>query len=398
MKYYLAPHAALKLLEEPCVYNIRQDELYELDGHGFSWLSGAASPDGAEAPEDPEFLSFCLGEGLLVTAPVSVRRPEPVQSPVPSLRYLELQITNRCSLRCHHCYVGDPERTELSLDELKKVLDEFEAMQGLRLLITGGEPVLHSQFHEFNKLLSGYAFRKVLFTNGQMIGDELIGTLCVDEIQVSIDGLEQGHDALRGKGTFRKAIDAIERIVHANIPVSVATMVHRRNLDEFEGMSVLFAGIGVLDWTVDIPSQAGFFPEHPEFRLSPDVAGRYLSHGFGGGIHGGGEGFACGLHLASVLANGDICKCSFYADKRAGSIRTGLAEAWKSIHPIPLADLDCAAAGCSVLEECRGGCRYRAGQFASDDLPESRRSCAPDLYKCYAYGIIESDSGHEVRN
>ena len=388
MKCFLAPHCALKRLEEPCVYNIQQDELYELDEQAFAFLAEASSPAGAEPHADSEFLSFCFSEGLLVMSPVVLHRPEPVQAPVPSLRYLELQITNRCNLRCHHCYIGDPERTELSLADLKKVLDEFQALQGLRLLITGGEPLLHTQFHEFNTLLTDYAFRKVLFTNGQILGDAVLDTIAVDEIQVSIDGLEKGHEALRGKGTFRRAIGTVERIVRAETPVSVATMVHRENLDEFEGMRVLFTGIGIRDWTVDVPARAGFFLGHPELQLPADVAGRYLSYGFGGGIHGGGEGFACGLHLASVLANGDVCKCAFYADERAGTIREGLAQAWRKISPIPLSELACAAAGCTVLNECRGGCRYRAECGAPDDIPKLRKRCAPDFYKCHSYGII----------
>ncbi|HSW62743.1 MAG TPA: radical SAM protein [Dissulfurispiraceae bacterium] len=389
MKYYLAPHCALKRLEEPCVYHVKRDELYELDEQAFAYLAVAAEPSGAVPPLDREFLSFCLSEGLLVTSPVCMTRPEPVQSPLPSLRYLELQITTRCNLRCHHCYVGDPERTELSLDDLKRVLDEFQGMQGLRLLITGGEPSLHTQFHEFNQLLPSYAFRKVLFTNGQMLGDRVIGQLAVDEIQISIDGLEKGHDALRGKGTFRKAFVEAERAIRAGIPVSVATVVHRQNLDEFEGMSALFPGIGILDWTVDVPTPAGFFSEHPELQVPPDVAGRYLSYGFGGGIHSGGDGFACGLHLASVLANGEVCKCAFYPASPAGTLREGLARAWSRIRPVSLDELDCATAGCPVLGECRGGCRYRAERSAPEHMPGNRKRRTPDFYKCHAYGIIK---------
>lgn len=396
MKYYLAPYCALKRLEEPCVYDAKQDELYELDEQAFAYLAVAAEPSGADPPEYSGFLSFCLAEGLLLTSPVCVTRPEPVQSPVPSLRYLELQITTRCNLRCHHCYVGDPERTELSLDDLKRVLDEFQTMQGLRLLITGGEPVLYTQFREFNKMLPGYAFRKVLFTNGQVLDDTLLKSLAVDEIQISIDGLEKGHDALRGKGTFRKALDAAERAKRTGIPVSVATVVHRQNLDEFEGMSILFSGVGICDWTVDVPTPAGSFLQHPELLVPPEVAGRYLLYGFGGGIHGGGDGFACGLHLASVLANGDVCKCAFYAASPVGTLSEGLTRAWSSIRPVLLDELDCATDGCSVLGECRGGCRYRAERSAPENVPDHRKRCGRDFYKCHSYDIMKSRSRHEV--
>lgn len=395
MRYYLAPHCVLKRLEAPCLYDIRQDELYELDEQAFAYLIHAAEPSGAGSPEDRAFLESCLEEGLLITSPLASVRPAPRESPVPSLRYLELQITNRCNLHCRHCYVGTPAAAELSIEELKTILDEFQDMQGLRLLITGGEPILHRQFGAFNELLPDYAFRKVLFTNGQALDGDLLRRLRVDEIQVSIDGMQRGHDLIRGPGTFRKALDAAERIHRAGIPLSVATMVHSGNLDEFDEMKALFAGMGVRDWTVDIPSPAGGLLEHPELMVPPEVAGRYLAFGFGGGLHGGGEGYACGLHLASILANGDICKCAFYADAPVGTIREGLASAWAKIRPVPLSGLDCSAAGCPVLHECRGGCRYRAEHGSGLSV---KQESAPDLYKCFAYGIIESASGHEDRD
>jgi len=397
VRYYLAPNCVLKRLEEPCLYDIREDELYELDEQAFAYLIRAAEPSGAGPPEDRAFLDSCLEEGLLVSSPVTGVRPVPRKSRIPSLRYLELQITNRCNLHCRHCYVGDPGTAELSIGDLKTILDEFQEMQGLRLLITGGEPILHRQFGAFNELLPDYAFRKVLFTNGQALDGDVLRRLQVDEIQVSIDGMQYGHDLIRGPGTFRKAIDAAERVHRAGIPLSVATMVHSGNLDEFDEMNALFGGMGVRDWTVDIPSPAGVLPEHPELMVPPEVAGRYLAFGFGGGLHGGGEGYACGLHLASILANGDICKCAFYAGAPVGTIRDGLASAWAKIRPIPLSGLACAAAGCPVLEECRGGCRYRAERISGGRTP-CDKGASPDLYKCFSYGIIESDSGHEDRS
>ncbi len=57
-------------------------------------------------------------------------------------------------------------------------------------------------------------------------------------------------------------------------------MVHSGNLDEFDEMNALFGGMGVRDWTVDIPSPAGVLPEHPELMVPPEVAGRYLAFGF----------------------------------------------------------------------------------------------------------------------
>jgi len=174
MKYRLSEGFVLKWLEIPSLYDIKNDDLYELDDGAFRYLGECMSLDGGNSEEaDREFIDYCLSEGILTTNPVDVKRPAVISYAVPSLRYLELQITDRCNLRCRHCYIGVPQNKELSIPELKSVLAEFEIMQGLRLLITGGEPLTHSHFEEFNALLPEYAYRKILFTNGLLLDQTL---------------------------------------------------------------------------------------------------------------------------------------------------------------------------------------------------------------------------------
>jgi radical SAM protein with 4Fe4S-binding SPASM domain len=370
MRHYLSGGCALKRLESPCVYNIRSDELYELDGEAFEMLKRCASPGGCEAPEG-EFAEYCAGEGILSKADPGLRRPPLKASPVPSLRYLELQITRRCNLRCRHCYIGPPEDKELSPEEVTRVLEEFEEMQGLRVIITGGEPLMHRKFNSINGLLPDYALRKVLVTNGTLMDRRLLGALNMEEIQVSVDGLEAAHEALRGKGTFRKTMRSIGEALGAGFDVSVSTMVHSKNLDDFDAMEKTFRSMGVKDWTVDIPCPEGNLKENPLFSLPPDVAGKYLGYGWGEGLHGGSTGYACGLHLMSVMADGGCAKCAFYSGEPTGHISEGLKKCWQSLRAIRLEELRC---DCDVLEACRGGCRYRAA-LLGDPLGK-------DLYKC----------------
>ncbi len=382
MRYFLSPHCILKEIEHPAVYDVRSDELYELDASGFAFFrrcaeEGGCSPEGC----DREFLEYSLKEGILTDQSIRTRRPPIAKSPEPSLRYLELQLTTRCNLRCRHCYAGASGDRELSVEKVKRVLSEFEKMQGLRLLITGGEPLLYRDFEEINGILSEYGFRKILFTNGILLTEEKVKSLRVDEIQVSIDGLETGHDALRGTGTFRRALKGIETARGAGFDVSVSTMVHARNLDEFEGMEKLLRSLGVKDWSVDVPCDEGNMRDNPSFRVEPDVGGKYLGYGFGEGLHGGGEGFACGLHLACVLAGGTIAKCAFYRAAPAGNIEEGLDVCWRRMTPVSLDQLECS---CAMRDVCRGGCRYRAELLGN---PLGR-----DLYRCVRYGVNPGNS------
>ncbi|MBI3600768.1 MAG: radical SAM protein, partial [Nitrospinae bacterium] len=343
----LTPHCSLKRLEKPYIYDIKNDELYEIDnkaeefirrcdgvqkGQG-SRVKGQGSRVKGQGSSEEEFVSFCLKENLMeiVKSPPSSLVPHPSslvsrQSPLPSLRYLELQITAKCNLSCKHCYLGKPKNLELSLDSVRNLLKEFEDMQGLRLLISGGEPMLYSKFWELNDMLPDYNFRKVILTNGWFLGEKEASRLNVHEVQVSLDGLEKGHDILRGNGSFEKAIAAIEAVKDAGIDLSAATMVHKYNLDDFPEMSGMLKGYNVREWGIDVPVIAGNLksPLTPLFQRGEREEGaELLRFAFGGSYHGGSEGYACGRHICTIMPTGKVCKCGFYEDKPLGDISEG---------------------------------------------------------------------------
>jgi radical SAM protein with 4Fe4S-binding SPASM domain len=376
MRLWLSANCALKRLETPSVYDILTDELYELDEEAFSFLQECSRPEGA-IRQMGDFVGYCLDEGILSLDKVSVRRPPLDKSPEPSLRYLELQITRRCNLRCGHCYIGGRQDDELSSGRAGSILSELESLQGLRLLLTGGEPLMHRDFTSINSLLPDYSLRTVLFTNGHLLSDGVLGSLNVHEIQISIDGMEDGHDALRGGGSYKLALSAVKRALRAGFQVSVSTMVHPGNLEDFQKMDGLFRDLGIRDWTVDVPCVDGNLRDNPRHRLDPSVPGKYLSYGFGGSIHGGGPGYACGRHLMSVMADGSAAKCAFYAHNPVGQADEGLGRCWSRVPHLRLDELEC---DCRFLDECRGGCRYRAETLGS--------VTGRDLYRCGLYDKI----------
>jgi radical SAM protein with 4Fe4S-binding SPASM domain len=376
----LTPHSVLKNLEEPYLYDIENDELYELSTEAYQFLLKICR--GENPPirkEDEEFIRFCLSENVIAFSEAPFKRKFSLNpSPIPSLRYLELQITDRCNLQCHHCYIGEGSHQDLSVKQIQKVLEEFEEIQGLRLLLSGGEPLLHPHFWQINDILQNYAFRSVLLSNGTLITEEVAKKLNVHEVQISLDGMQKGHESLRGKGTFEKTIMAIDHLQKAKIRVSVATMIHRRNLLELDRLASFLQSKNIEEWNVDVPCVEGRLKTNQEFCVSPSEASQFLSYGYGGGFHGSTNNSTCGAHLCAIIPNGTICKCGLFSQEPVGSIEEGLRTGWARIPRIPLKDLTCK---CSVAEECRGGCRYRAK--IQGDLFQ------PDLFQCYARGILK---------
>jgi len=363
----LTPRSAVKRLEENYIYHISRDELYEVNHEAAEMLVHC---DGtrrvAELSPDPEFLRFCIQEDLLEFH----QEPEPVslvpgRSPVPSLRYLEWLVTFRCNLSCAHCYLGEPTGEEFPEDLIGPLLEEFSRMQGLRILVSGGEPTLYKHFLRLNTMVQDYPIRAVLLTNGMRLNEQLAAELNFHEVQISLDGMEQGHDTLRGRGTFRKAVAAMKAVRMAGIDLSVATMVHKGNLNEFDAMRELVTDMGAREWSIDYPCVKGRWDACPDLAVSPKEAAEKMAFAFGGSYHGTSPGWTCGRHLAAVLPSGDLCRCGLYQDRCYGSVREGLAKAWIQVEHIPIGETQCAL--CPKADVCGGGCRFRAGGLVERD-------------------------------
>ena len=355
----LAKGCFLKRLEEPCAYLVSRDELYELSAEAFDFL---ARCDGTRTvavmrPEG-DFLSYCLEEGVLELS--EEPRPRDIRigvNEVPSLRYLMVEVTDRCNLRCRHCYLGDAGSTDLDPGILEALLDGFDDMGGLRLMITGGEPLLYPGFPALNEALAGRSFRPVLITNGTLLRGEDIASLNFKEIQFSVDGLEEGHDYMRGRGSFSRVMESLRAALDAGIDVSVATVIHARNLGELEVLGNTLSEMGVSAWNLEYPVVSGRLEENPDLMLQPEEAAPHFELEWGWGAHEGAPGYACGAHLAAVEPGGRLVKCGYYREISGGSLDKGLRQAWRDLPKMRL-EGECAA--CELLADCGGGCRYRA--------------------------------------
>ncbi|MEN2995133.1 MAG: radical SAM protein [Thermodesulfovibrio sp.] len=391
VKYYLKENFFIKLIEFPALYNIKTDEIYCLDEKAYRILKeiseGTLSNDSLKTKDYQEIVEYCLKEGILTETPQKRIKSIIKQSPIPSLRYLELQITNRCNLKCKHCFVGsgickESKFQEIPFEKIKKIFKEFEEMQGLRVLITGGEPLLHSEFKEINEFIKEVSIRKILFTNGVLLNDKILKNLNFEEIQISLDGMKKGHEALRGKGTFDKALKAIKKSIEYGFQVSVATVIHRENLEEFNELEKLIKSLKIKDWTIDAPTVTGNFILNKELWVSPKEAYKIMQrYGFSTEEHPRAEGYGCGVHLLAILATGLASFCSFYEDEPIGHIDEGLESLWKKKKQVILEELECYKIKCPFIHECRGGCRFRAKTLMEDEK-------SPDLFKCYQFGRL----------
>jgi radical SAM protein with 4Fe4S-binding SPASM domain len=163
-------------------------------------------------------------------------------NPVPQeriLRIMQLQITNQCNLLCDHCYADSDARGHrgLQTSQIKGLIDQFVDLGGSKLFITGGEALVRPDLEE----IVAYAKQKCLFiylnTNGFSVTREKAERLVrlgIRAVNISVDGADaKTHDAFRRRrGSFERALNAVDAFKAQDIPVAIQTTLHKDNLDQ----------------------------------------------------------------------------------------------------------------------------------------------------------------------
>ena len=150
-------------------------------------------------------------------------------------RLARFHLTNRCQLECVHCYTASsphlPADDELPTERWLELVDAFADNGGEKILFTGGEALVHRGCIEIMRRAKSRGLEVTLFSNGIRI-PRFIGALkeCADIVQISVDGAdEKSHDGVRGAGSFRKAIRALELLLDAGIVTRCSTTLMAQN-------------------------------------------------------------------------------------------------------------------------------------------------------------------------
>ena len=133
-------------------------------------------------------------------------------------------ITNRCNLRCKHCFYWESinkRYNELNLDEIKKISKSFRKL--LSLYLTGGEPFLRDDIPDIvNTFYKNNKVRHIVIPTNGVLKSKILKSLerilrfCKDAhvlVYISLDGIGKHHDNIRGlKGCYNKAIDTFKSL------------------------------------------------------------------------------------------------------------------------------------------------------------------------------------------
>ncbi len=166
--------------------------------------------------------------------------------------YLIFYVTSKCNLRCKHCFYLEElgQHDDLSLQEIQRVAEGVAPLDFLRL--TGGEPLLRKDLPEIIALFYTHARtrRMGVISNGTLPQRtlplverifELSPNLTLD-LGVSIDGLQDIHDEMRGApSTFEKARATVQTLVEnrerfPGLLTSLVITVSGKNLHQLDAL------------------------------------------------------------------------------------------------------------------------------------------------------------------
>jgi SynChlorMet cassette radical SAM/SPASM protein ScmE len=344
-------------------------------------------------------------------------------------RSVDLEITDRCNLRCRYCsHFGSEAEVgrDLPTEEWLRFFEELGRCAVMDVCLQGGEPFIRDDLAELIRGIVRNRMRFSLLSNGTLITDEVASLLAetgrCSSVQVSIDGsVAEVHDSFRGEGTFRQALEGLQCLQRHGLAATVRVTIHRRNVHDLDAIAALLLDeIGLPGFSTNNASHMGLCRKNADqveltadehtvameslLRLNERYNGRISAQAGplanarmwlemeearatgAGPLPHRGHLTSCGgvFSKMAVLADGTMVACGQLAHVKLGRINQDrLDEVWQH-HPelqrlrerplIPLSDFEFCQ-GCPYLDYCPGGCPALSYTTAGDVYHPSADAC-----------------------
>ena len=308
------------------------------------------------------------------------------------LEQLFWECTLRCNLACRHCgsdCKAVAQVPDMPREDFLRVLDSVNERcepHSVFVIVTGGEPLMRPDLEACGRGIYEKGFAWGMVTNGFALTAERLRRLReagLGSATVSLDGLQESHDWMRGRpGSFERASAAVRMLAaERDFVFDVVTCVNRRNYDELSRIKEMLIGWGVPSWRIFTVFPMGRAAHDPELQLSNGqfrgvldfikatrkegrIHASYGCEGFLGNYEGEVRDhfYHCeaGITAASVLADGSISACaSIRADYHQGNIyQDDFMDVWERGFR-PYRDREWMRSGecadCKYFKYCLGG-------------------------------------------
>jgi radical SAM enzyme (rSAM/lipoprotein system) len=245
-----------------------------------------------------------------------------------------------------------------AIDQLSGTINPNRTM----IVLTGGEALLRKDLEQIGMSLYERGFPYGIVTNGMLLNKQRLDALLnvgMRAITVSLDGLENSHNWLRGSSqSFKNAYHAITLLPEASqLRYDVVTCVNQKNFNELEQIKELLINTGVKEWRIFTIFPVGRAKEHEALQLTPPyfkalfdfikqtrkenkIKLNYGCEGFLGNYEREVRDnlFFCtaGINTASILADGSIAACPNLSENfiQGNIYRDNFREVWENKYQV----------------------------------------------------------------
>ncbi|HMG48677.1 MAG TPA: radical SAM protein [Allosphingosinicella sp.] len=185
------------------------------------------------------------------------------------------EITLACDLACQHCgsRAGRRRRDELTTAEGLDLIAQVGELGARDVCLIGGEAYLRKDWIQLVRAIRDAGMECGLQSGGRNLTSERIALAAdagVQTIGISIDGLREVHDELRGvPGSFDRALAALRAISANGLVGAVNTQINTRSMPQLRELMELVIEAGASNWQLALTVAMGNAADHPELLLQP---------------------------------------------------------------------------------------------------------------------------------
>lgn len=364
----------------------------------------AARTAGVSVAVIDDLLSAAVRSGILLSPPSRLRRP--TDRAAAEVFTLQWHLTQSCDLACKHCY-DRSHRADFPFDRAVSLMQELRDFCRLRFVrpqvtLTGGNPLLHPSFFDLYQAAADHGLMIAILGNAsdRATLERLLAIQTPVYYQVSLEGLEQHNDEIRGAGNYRRTVAFLKLLTELGIPNLVMLTLTRANIDQVIPLGRELTGItGGLAFNrlalfgegakLTLPSieayqaflndYAAALPEIPVLALKDSLLNCVFKQQEQP-LFGGCAGFGCGaaFNFLSILSDGDVHACR----KLPSPLGNILDQSLESIYGSELATRyrsgSTACTGCDLRSVC-GGCMAVTASFGLDPFTCKDPYCTKKL-------------------
>lgn len=333
-----------------------------------------------------------VSRGLLLRPTSMIRRPfshfranralekDYASSPVFTLQW---HVTQACDLHCKHCY-DRSDRSPLKLGHAISILEDLREFCRSRFVrgqisFTGGNPLLYSHFDELYRAAAENGFSTAILGN-PTTRRRLEGLIRIQPpvfFQVSLEGLREHNDDIRGPGHFDRTMSFLEILKDLNIYSMVMLTLTRENMREVLPLSEVLCGkvdyftfnrLSMVGEGADlrlpaVDDYAAFLRKYIEASGENPIMGlkdnliNILHHREDVPLTGGCTGFGCGaaFNFITLLPDGEVHACRKFPSCIGNIFEKSFSELYESEPARRYRSGSRACGDCAIRPVC-GGC------------------------------------------